>query len=307
MHRDEKVISVVIPVYNEAENISELYGRIKKVEFSTGYRFEIIFVNDGSTDNSLETMRGVARADKQVKIIDLSRNFGHQIAIKAGLGFISGDAVVIMDADLQDSPEFIERMVNKWREGYHVVYAIRRSRKENFFLRFLYASFYRLLKTMSNIDIPLDAGDFCLMDRQVADILVSMPERHPFIRGLRSWVGYKQIGIEFERKERFRGKTKYSIFKLIELALDGIFSFSNVPLRLIAIMGFVISAVSFLLIIYLFVYRLPMPGVTAVAMLVLFIGGVQLITIGVLGEYVVRIYEESKKRPVFLIKEKINI
>jgi dolichol-phosphate mannosyltransferase len=299
-------ISFLIPVYNESGNIEELCAKIKKVS-GERYSIEVVFVNDGSTDNSLDVIKNLARHDRNVKAVDLSRNFGHQTAIKAGLGFVTGDAVIVMDADLQDPPEVAAELIDKWRSGYQVVYAIRRSRKEPLTLRVLYASFYRILKTMSKIDMPLDAGDFCLLDREVADVLISMPERNPFMRGLRSWVGYKQIGVEYDRQGRFKGKSKYGFFKLLKLALDGIFSFSNVPLRISTISGFAVSIFTAMLIIRLLVDRLPVPGTTLIAVLVLFMGGVQLITIGILGEYIGRIYEESKKRPSFLIKEKVNI
>jgi len=307
MDKKNSRFSIVIPIYNEEMNIEELYNRLKKAERSFTNPFEMIFTNDGSTDNSLCILKTLTSADKNVKIIDLSRNFGHQIAIKAGLSFATGDATIIMDGDLQDPPELVERLAKKWQEGYHVVYAIRKTRKERFLLRFLYASFYRLLKMMSKIRIPLDTGDFCLIDKKIVDILVAMPESNPFIRGLRSWAGYDQIGIEYDRQERFKGRAKYTFLKLLRLALDGILSFSDIPLRISAIFGFIISGVSILLIISLFIKRLPVPGTTLIAVLVLFIGGVQLITIGILGEYMGRIYEESKKRPSFLIKEKINI
>lgn len=300
-------LSILIPIYNEEKNIKELHSRLKRTQDAFQTPFEIIFVNDGSTDASPAELRAIASSDKHTKVVNLSRNFGHQLAIRAGLNFVSGDAVVIMDADLQDPPEFIESMARKWGEGYEVVYAVRKNRKENIFLRFLYFSFYRLLKVMSKIDIPLDSGDFCLMDRKVATILAAMPEQNPFLRGLRSWVGYRQIGVEYERKERFGGKTKYSFLKLVQLALDGILSFSDIPLRLSAFFGFLISVAALSQIVILFIKRLPVPGTTAIAVLVLFLGGVQLITIGILGEYLGRIYEETKNRPLFLVKETINI
>ena len=306
MTERDKHISIVIPVYNEKENIEELYARLTKAQSSFSYPFEIIFVNDGSSDDSFDIMRSLAASNKNVKAINLSRNFGHQIAIKAGLKYVSGDAAVVMDADLQDPPEVIKDLVGKWCEGYQVVYAIRKTRKEGMLLRLLYASFYRLLKIMSKINIPLDAGDFCLMDREVVDILSSMPERNPFVRGLRSWVGYNQIGLEYDRQARAKGEAKYTFIKLVKLALDGILSFSDIPLRLSAIFGFITSGVSILLIINLLIKRLPVPGTTLIAVLVLFLGGVQLISIGILGEYIGRIYEESKKRPLFIIKDAIN-
>jgi len=307
MHKKNERLSIVIPVYNESSNIKELDNRLLNIQQSFENPFEIIFVNDGSTDASLDILKGLALLDKNIKIIDLSRNFGHQIAIKAGLGFASGDATLIMDADLQDSPELIEKMVKKWQEGYQVVYAIRRTREENILLRFMYAIFYRLLKITSNTYIPLDAGDFCLIDKGIVKIISSMPETNPFLRGLRSWVGYNQIGIEYDRQERFSGKTKYTFLKLFKLALDGIVSFSDIPLKIAAISGFVVSFFSFLLIVVLFIKRLPISGTTTIAVLVLFLGGVQLIAIGILGEYISRIYEQSKMRPLFLIKDTVNI
>lgn len=306
MARDLKRLSVLVPIYNEEENIKELFDRIGNVQRDLGIEIEAIFVNDGSTDSSLDMLKAIASRNRNVKVVDLSRNFGHQMAIRAGLEYVSADAAVIMDADLQDPPEMIAKMLDKWREGYDVAYAIRKSRKEGAALRFLYATFYRLLKVMANIDIPLDAGDFCLIDKGIVKILCSMPESDPFIRGLRSWVGYKQTGVEYDRQERFGGKTKYSFLKLLRLALDGLVSFSYIPLRLAAISGFVISGLSFFLIIVLFIKRLPISGTTTIAVLILFLGGVQLITIGILGEYIARIYEQVKKRPLFLVKEVVN-
>jgi dolichol-phosphate mannosyltransferase len=307
MTKIKENLSVLIPVYNEEQNIKELYSRLKKAQAVFQNPFETVFVNDGSTDATMEILRSLAASDGNLRVIDLSRNFGHQTAIKAGLNFVSGDAAVIMDADLQDPPELIESMVMKWREGYDVVYAVRKNRKEGMALRFLYFSFYRLLKAMSRVGIPLDSGDFCLLDKRIAAILAAMPEKNPFLRGLRSWVGYRQTGIGYERMGRHGGRTKYSLFKLVKLALDGILSFSDIPLRVSAIAGFFISLVSSLQIIALVIRRLPVPGTTFIAVLVLFLGGVQLISIGILGEYMGRIYEEVKNRPHFLIKETLNV
>ena len=307
MRKEIRCLSLVIPVCNEETNIPELYRRLIGVQNKLSLPLEIIFVNDGSKDNSLKVMKELAFANKKVKVADLSRNFGHQVAISAGLHFVSGDAAVIMDADLQDPPELIENFVSSYSEGYEAVYAVRKTRKEGVVLRSFYFLFYRLFKVMSKIDIPLDAGDFCLIDRKIVDILVSMDESRPFLRGLRSWVGFKQIGVEYDRQARYSGKPKYTFLKLIKLALDGIFSFSDIPLRVAAFFGFTISVISILLIGNLIIKRLPLPGTTLIAILVLFLGGVQLITIGILGEYIGRIYEETKKRPLFIIKEKINI
>jgi glycosyltransferase involved in cell wall biosynthesis len=307
MDRDLNRLSVIVPIFNEQDNIKELFDRLSKVQRVIAKEIDVIFVNDGSSDASLEILKSLASKNKNVKILNLSRNFGHQTAIRAGLAYAKGDATVVMDADLQDPPEVINDMLGKWREGYDVAYAIRKTRKEGVALRFLYATFYRLLKAMANIEIPLDAGDFCIMDKGVVGILSSMPESDPFIRGLRSWVGYKQTGVEYDRQERFGGKTKYSFMKLLRLALDGLVSFSYIPLRLAAISGFIISCLSFLLIIVFFIKMLPVSGTTTIAVLVLFLGGVQLITIGILGEYIARIYEQVKKRPLFLVKEAVNI
>jgi dolichol-phosphate mannosyltransferase len=305
--RELKLLSVVIPIYNEKDNIGELYDRLNRLERDLRSGLEIVFVNDGSADSSVDMLKDLAGKDKKVKIVNLSRNFGHQIAIRAGIEFAAGDAVAVMDADLQDPPEVVLRMVDKWREGFHVVYAVRKTRKEGFVLRLLYAAFYRILKIMANTDIPLDSGDFCLMDASVVKILSSMPESDPFMRGLRSWVGFDQVGVEYDRQERFGGRTKYSFLKLLRLALDGIVSFSYIPLRIASISGFAVSAASFLLIAYLLIKHLPLLGLTTLAILVLFLGGVQLITVGILGEYVARVYEQSKKRPLFLVRETVNI
>lgn len=307
MSENSNRFSVVVPIYNEQDNINELVGRLQKVEKEVSGQFEMIFVNDGSTDSSLDILKGLASSNRNIKIVDLSRNFGHQIAIKAGLSFAGRDATIIMDADLQDPPEVIVDMIKKWREGYHVVYAVRKTRREGRVLRLLYATFYRLLKMMSNTYIPLDAGDFCLLDKSVVKILASMPESDPFMRGLRSWVGYDQIGVEYDRQARFGGETKYTFLKLFRLALDGIVSFSYIPLRIASIFGFLTSFFSFLLIVVFFIKKLPISGTTTIAVLILFLGGVQLVTIGILGEYVARIYEQSKKRPLFLVKETTNI
>jgi len=306
---DEKIgsLSIIVPVYNENKNITELYSHLHGVLEDIVGNLEIIFVNDGSTDDSMEILSGLAAADKSVKVIDFSRNFGHQAAIKAGLSFSKTDAVIIMDADLQDPPEVLEQLIDKWRKGFEVVYAIRRNRKESLFLRLLYSLFYRLLNKLSNVRMPLDSGDFCLLDKKIVSHIVAMPERNIFLRGLRSWVGYRQAGVEYDRKERFSGSSKYSFFKLLKLALDGIFSFSVIPLKLSAIFGFVISIFAFLDIVYLFFIRMPVKGTTAITVLVLFLGGVQLITIGIVGEYIGRIYDEVKSRPLFIIKEKINL
>lgn len=303
--------SVVIPVHNEEKNIMELYARLTRVLFSLNKPYEIIYVNDGSTDTSIDILHKIARSDKQVKIVDLSRNFGHQTAISAGISFASGKAAIIMDADLQDPPSVIPEFIKRWEDGFYVVYGIRRKRKESFFKRSCYFIFYRIQEKMAKISIPLDAGDFCLMDKKVVDILKKMPERNRFIRGIRSWIGFPQIGIEYERDSRFGGKPKYSLRKLIRLAFDGIYSFSDIPLKISLIFGSFISILCFVFILYIIYQRLfygtSIYGIATISVSILFLGGIQLIAIGVIGEYIGRIYDEVKQRPIFIIKQIVNL
>lgn len=299
--------SIVTPVYNESETINEFLNRLSTVMQTLGKPYEIILVNDGSKDDSLEIMLNRRKEDKRIKIVDLTRNFGHQIAISAGIHFSKGHTVVIMDADLQDPPEIIPKLVEKLNEGYEVVYGVRRKRKENIFKRAAYFIFYRTLKKMSNIEIPLDSGDFSAMSRRVVNLLKYMPERNRFIRGLRSWVGFKQIGLEYERHKRYAGKAKYTFLKLLKLALDGMISFSYVPLRIASFIGFIISIMSFvgiIVVIYLKLFTtIPFKGVSALAIIILFLGGIQLLLIGILGEYIGRIYDETKQRPLYATRE----
>lgn len=302
--------SIVIPIYNEEENLSELYSRLTAVMFSLQEPYEVILVDDGSRDNSLNIMREMHQRDERINIISLSRNFGHQIAISAGIEHASGKAVIVMDGDLQDPPEVLPQFIQKWKEGWDVVYAVRRKRKENLFKRTAYAIFYRLLKKISSIDIPLDSGDFSIMDRKIVDILKSIPERTRFVRGIRTWIGFKQMGLEYERDKRFAGEAKYNFKKLVKLALDGLISFSYVPLKLAVSFGFVISGVSFLGAIATLFQRLftdtTVPGYATTVISILFLGGIQLITIGILGEYIGRIYDEVKQRPLYIIQEIIG-
>ena len=235
------IYSIVIPVYNEEENLLELYHRLKKVLVNLDELYGIIFVNDGSMDRTRDIIYELRNSDPNIKLISFSRNFGHQTSVSAGLDFASGHATIMMDGDLQDPPEIIPRLIEKWQEGYKVVYALRKKRKEGLFKRFAYSTFYRLLKKISYIDIPLDSGDFSLIDRKVVDLLIKMPERNKFIRGLRAWVGFQQIGIEYERDKRYAGEPKYSLNKLLNLALDGLISFSYAPLKLATSFGFVVS------------------------------------------------------------------
>ncbi len=299
-------LSIVIPVYNEEENLIPLYDRLSAVLEKMGCSYEIVFVDDGSRDRSVLQMREFARQDHRVQVVELARNFGHQIAISAGLDFARGRGIVVMDADLQDPPEMIPEFFARWKEGHDVVYAVRTRRKEGAIKRLAYASFYRLLRSIANIDIPLDSGDFCLMDRRVVELLTAMPERNRFVRGIRAWVGLNQIGLPYERDARHAGRSHYSWARLMSLALDGLISFSFAPLRLISILGICISCVSLTLAAFYFVKKLVVglnpPGFATLVVALLFLSGVQLITIGVIGEYVGRIFEEVKRRPLYVVR-----
>jgi polyisoprenyl-phosphate glycosyltransferase len=308
LHFSESVpdLSVVIPVFNEEENIPVLYSRLITVLERLPISFEIIFVDDGSNDGSLAAIQGFSTADERIQILELARNFGHQVAITAGLDFSRGRAVAVMDADLQDPPEVLPQFIAKWRDGNDVVYAIREQRKEGWLKRTSYAAFYRLLRHVSSIDIPLDAGDFCVMDRRVVDLLKSMPERSRFVRGIRSWVGLRQVGLPFERHARHAGASRYTVGRLILLALDGLISFSYVPLRVITALGLSVSFLSLFLAVFFFVkkllYGLSPPGYASVIVSIFFLAGIQLITLGVIGEYVGRIFEEAKRRPMYILR-----
>ncbi len=299
-------LSVVLPVYNEAENISVLYERLISVLERENFDFELLFVDDGSNDESAQKLNDLEASDERVVVIELARNFGHQVAITAGLDFARGKAVAVMDADLQDPPEVLPEFISKWREGHDVVYAVRVQRKEGWLKRASYKAFYRLLRHVSNIDIPLDAGDFCVMDRRVVDLLKSMPERNRFVRGIRSWVGLKQVGVTFQRQARHAGKSKYTFFGLLLLALDGLISFSYVPLRIITFLGLVVSTLSILLALFYVTIKLRLglnpPGFATIIVAIFFLAGIQLITLGVIGEYVGRIFEEAKRRPLYVVR-----
>lgn len=308
------MLSIVIPVFNEEENITNLYERLIGASANWDLPFEVILVDDGSKDNTLNMLRNLHKKDYRFKFISFSRNFGHQTAVSAGLRYISGDVVAIIDADLQDPPEELYKFLDKWREGYQVVYGIRTKRKENFFKKTAYYIFYRILAWCSSIEIPLDSGDFCVMDRTIVDCLNSMPERNRFVRGLRSWIGYQQIGIPYERERRFAGDVKYTFRKLLRLALDGVVNFSYRPLQLTGAFGLVVCLLSFLGIVFYLIYRIldrkifglapqDVPGFTTLILAILFIGGVQLFTLGVFGEYLGRIFDEVKQRPLYILKD----
>jgi len=300
-------LSLVIPAFNEEENLPELHRRLRASLDPLDLHYEIIFVNDGSRDRTLEMLQDMARRDPRIVAVDLARNFGHQVAISAGMDHSRGQAVMILDADLQDPPEVLPQFINKWREGYDVVYAIREQRKESAFKRGAYSLFYRLLKHVAHIDIPLDAGDFCIMDRKVVDLLNGMPERNRFVRGIRSWVGFNQVGLAYERHARHAGKPKYTFRKLLYLALDGLISFSYVPLRLISMAGLAVSIMSILIAIFYTLQKLTVglnpPGFATIVVAVFLLAGVQLITIGVIGEYIGRIFEEVKRRPLYVVRQ----
>ncbi|QNP29153.1 glycosyltransferase family 2 protein [Cylindrospermopsis curvispora] len=303
------IYSLVIPIYNEEENIEEMYRRLSNVMAQLQGEVELILIDDGSRDQSLTMIRKLHHHDSRVRYLSLARNFGHQIAVTAGLNFVRGQAIIVMDADLQDPPELILSMIDKWHEGYQVVYAQRISRhQETWFKRLTAYLFYRLLQRLAKVKIPVDTGDFCLMDKQVVDILNGMPERNRYIRGLRAWVGFNQTCVLFERSPRYAGKVKYTFSKSFSLAIDGIISFSTVPLRIATYLG-IISAIVALIMIFLVLYwRIFAPvsqliGYSLITIAIFFLGSVQLICIGILGEYIGRIYEEVKSRPLYTLKE----
>lgn len=301
---------MVIPVFNEEENLPELYRRLTSVLKGAAEPYEVVFVDDGSRDGSRSLISSFASTDKAVRGVFLSRNFGHQAAIAAGVDRARGDAVIIMDCDLQDPPEMIPRLIERWRQGYEVVFGVRRKRKETLPKRIAYTLFYRLLKGMANLDIPLDAGDFSLVDRKVADLMRKMPERNRFIRGLRSWVGFRQTGIEFERDARHAGDPKYTYRRLCKLAFDGFISFSYVPLRASFWLGliafaFCIAYIGYALYGKLILDKTP-PGWTSLMVALMLFGGTQLVLIGIMGEYIARIYDEVKQRPYYVVGGTIN-
>jgi dolichol-phosphate mannosyltransferase len=301
-------LSVVLPVYNESDNLPELARRLGAVLEGLGETYEVIFVDDGSQDATQGILRSLHARDPHMRIVRLSRNFGHQAAISAGIDHARGDVIVIMDADLQDPPEEIPNLLAHWRQGYQVVYAIRHQRQEGLLKRSAYGFFYRSLHQVASIEIPLDAGDFCAIDRQVADVLRSMPERNRFIRGIRSWIGFRQIGVPYNRAARYAGKPKYSLFKLTRLALDGFFSFSYLPLRLASLLGLLVSIAGFFLAVWTIYKRLVLPefpsGFATIVVGMMFLGGIQLLALGMIGEYVGRIFDEVKQRPIYIVRER---
>lgn len=306
-------ISVVLPVFNEEKGIAEVYRRVKDVLSGMALSHEIIFVNDGSRDRSWSSILELTRQDPAVKAVNLSRNFGHQIAITAGVDMSAGETVVIMDSDLQDPPELIPTLYEQYKAGFDVVYAQRRTRDgETWFKKMTATVFYRLIRRMTTIDIPLDTGDFRLMSRRVVDDFKRLQEQSRFVRGLVTWVGYNQTPVLYDRDRRYGGETKYPLGKMLKFAFDGITGFSSQPLRLASHAGLFFAAASIALMVALTIYKLIggsglVPGWTSLAVAVLFLGGLQLLAIGILGEYIGRIYEEAKRRPLYLIKDVENL
>lgn len=309
---EKVIVSVVVPVYNEEGVVEESYKRLKKVMDSIDESYEIIFVNDGSRDKTVEILRNICEKDSTIKLIDFSRNFGHQIAITAGMDYTEGDAIVVIDADLQDPPEVIPQMLEKWKEGFDVVYGKRIKRKgDTFFKKITAKMFYRFLRTMTEVDIPVDTGDFRLIDRKVCNALKQVNERNRYIRGIISWLGFKQTGVEFVREKRFAGETKYPLKKMIKFAVDAITSFSYKPLKIATYIGGFISFLSFAYLIFVLCQRLftasTQPGWASTIAVNLFFNGIVLVILGVIGEYVGRIYDEVKGRPLYVIREVKNM
>jgi dolichol-phosphate mannosyltransferase len=305
----ETMVSIVIPIYNSSEIFPELFKRLTYTFSSLKIKYEIIAVVDGCSDDSTSVIEKYCRQDSRLKLIEFSRNFGHQAAITAGLENICGEMIIIMDDDLEDPPEILPKFIEKSQEGYDVVYGIRKKRKASLFRRVYYHIFYRLLHKLSDVDMPSDSGDFCLMRRQVVNELNSMPETNRYLRGMRRWVGFSQTGVEYERGTRFKGKSGYSLTKYIKFAFNAIFSFSYKPLHYVTAFGFLMSSISFLLGVRLIILKIlnkvpDVPGWVSLMVAVLFIGGVQLISIGILGQYLARIFDEVKQRPKYIIKRK---
>ena len=313
MSKDNPLLSVVVPVYNEQEVIAETAKRLRGVLDGMSVDYEIVFVNDGSRDGTLSVLRPLCEADARLKLVNFSRNFGHQIAITAGMDMTRGDAVVVIDADLQDPPEVIPGMFERWKQGYEVVYGKRLSREgETFFKKFTAKVFYRFMARMTEVDMPVDTGDFRLLDRKVVDALRRTPERNRYVRGIVSWLGFKQCAYEYERHERFAGQTKYPLKKMLKLACDGLVSFSVKPLRWIMGSGVVLSVLSVLYLVYILIASLCgvamlSAGLYAMLGLIVLLLGVVMVFLGVLGEYIGRIYDESKARPLYLVSDTVNI
>lgn len=303
--------SIVAPCWNEEGNLPELYRRITGVMDQTAEPWELVLINDGSTDRTADVMRELHAADPKVRIVDFARNFGHQLAVTAGMDYAHGDAVILIDSDLQDPPELILEMIEKWKAGYEVVFAIRKERRGETWFKLMTAKlFYRLIYRITDVDIPLDTGDFRLMDRKVVTQMRNMKEHHRFIRGMTSWVGFKQTGVSYVREERFAGETKYPLRKMVRFAITAITGFSIFPLQLATFMGFIIAVLSALFIVGAIIARLSggqaFEGQATTLIMVLFLGAIQLISLGIIGEYLGRIYDEVRGRPLYVVNEVIG-
>ncbi len=314
----DAVVSLVIPCYDEQDVLPLLLERVSRATQAWNAEWEVILVDDGSSDTTWNLICEAHRQDPRWKGVRLARNFGHQIALWTGLRHVTGDVIAVLDADLQDPPEILPKFFDKWAEGFYVIYAVRRKRKEGPFKRLAYFVYYRALSFLSEIKIPLDSGDFCVMDRRVLRAMLASDEQAPFVRGLRAWVGFRQTALEYERDRRAAGEVKYTFRKLMQLALNGIFSFSTRPLRLATYLGLAVSVTAFLGVVLVLLQRLfaeplarvglaPSPGVETIVIAILFLGGVQLLCLGILGEYVGRIYENVKGRPLTVIGERIGV
>ena len=310
-------LSIIVPCFDEQAVIVDTYNEINDVLSANNFDIEIIFIDDGSIDDTFSILHEISEKDSRVKIISFSRNFGHQAAVTAGLDHSTGDVVSIIDADLQDPPDVIISMIDEWKKGAKVVYGVRKNRKESIYKKVSYYIFYRLYSAISDISVALDSGDFCLIDREVVDKINSLPEKNRFVRGLRSWVGYDQVPVYYNRQKRQAGKPKYTIAKLLNLALDGVFNFSSKPLVAVFYAGIITSLLSLFLAIFYLIYRVfnlefmgsyssESQGFTTLVVLILLIGGLQILTVGIIGQYISRIYQEVKSRPSYVIKKIIN-
>ncbi|MFZ4712597.1 MAG: glycosyltransferase family 2 protein [Bacteriovoracaceae bacterium] len=305
------LISIIVPIYNSANFMDKLLHAIEAERLKNRWQLELILIDDGSKDNSYNQIEKLSKQYSYIRGIKLSRNFGHQAAVRTGLDYVHGDYVAIIDDDLQDPPSLLPQFFAKLDQGYEVVYGVRRKRKENFLKVFSYATFYRLLKSISDTDIPLDTGDFCVMKKVVVEKMLSLPEKNPFLRGIRAWVGFKQLGLEYERSERIEGESGYTLKKLLKIASDGIFSFSNLPLKLISVIGSTGLGISLIYTIYIltkyFTHGIEQPGFVTIIVFIMFFGSLNLICLGIIGEYIARIYTESKNRPHSIIEKTLNL
>jgi dolichol-phosphate mannosyltransferase len=306
-------LSIIIPCFNEEAVLNLLFKRLENVIMEVNLDdYEVIFINDGSQDNTAKIIKEIIRKDNHFKALHFSRNFGHQAALQAGLKYCQGEAAFLLDADLQDPPELLGKFIKKYQEGYEVVYGVRKYRKENIFKKACYYVYYRLLHLFADINIPVDSGDFCLISRKIIDLIILFRESNKFLRGLRSWVGFSQIGIEYQRQDRQGGRPKYSLAKLFKLSYDGIFGFSKTPLKIIFWLGLIISLICmltglvYLILFFLFDLHRLSPGYTSLILAILFFGGIQLFSLGLVGEYIGRIFDTVNNRPEYIICEKDN-